>query len=300
MERARTRVPSRRTILATAALALAGRCPARDLGRPEMVTSHGGTGRPITIPAGKPWPPTVPVGLGAYEHWALWPRQRIGVRAYMRSTRDPDGLNRTADAERISPPSSSPMTFWCSAIGASSRRERESFCRLRQQPLLMEGPMGQHRNRCGIATAFIFSPLLSSASLAADAGLITRASSHGARETVDRFENAVKSKGWIVFSEIDHAGAAKQVGIDMKPRTVILFGNPKIGTAPMQKAATLAIDNPPKALVWEDEGGKVWLTYNSAEYIGQGIYPRHGVSMPPEAIKDIEQLLTDVSDAATK
>jgi uncharacterized protein (DUF302 family) len=48
----------------------------------------------------------------------------------------------------------------------------------------------------------------------------------------------------------------------MKPRTVVLFGNPKLGTAPMQKSGTLAIDNPPKALVWEDDNGKVWLTYN--------------------------------------
>jgi hypothetical protein len=53
----------------------------------------------------------------------------------------------------------------------------------------------------------------------------------------------------------------------MKPSTVILFGTPKIGTAPMQKAATLAIDNPPKALVWEDDNGKVWLSYNSGEYL---------------------------------
>lgn len=161
--------------------------------------------------------------------------------------------------------------------------------------------MGQSRNLCGVATALVLaSPLLSSATLGADAGLITKASDYGAKETAERFETAVRSKGWIVFSEIDHAAAAKQAGIDMKPRTVILFGNPRIGTGPMQKAATLAIDNPPKALVWEDDAGKVWLTYNSGEYIGERIYPRHGLSMPPEAIKNIEQLLTEVSDQATK
>ncbi len=86
----------------------------------------------------------------------------------------------------------------------------------------------------------------------------------------------------------------------MKPRTVILFGTPKIGTAPMQKAATLAIDNPPKALVWEDDNGKVWLSYNSGEYLKAQVYTRHGLTMPPEAVRAIEQLLTDVSDQATK
>ena len=56
------------------------------------------------------------------------------------------------------------------------------------------------------------------AASAAEAGLTTKMSSHSAKETVERFESAVKAKGWIVFTEIDHAGAAKQVGLDMKPR----------------------------------------------------------------------------------
>jgi len=161
--------------------------------------------------------------------------------------------------------------------------------------------MKQYRNLCGLAAALLLAASLFAApAVAEDSGLVTKASKYGAKETIQRFEKAVQSKGWIVFSEIDHAGAAKQFGIEMKTRTVVLFGNPRIGTAPMQKAATLAIDNPPKALVWEDDDGKVWLTYNSGEYIGSRIYPRHRLSMPPEAVKNIEQFLTGVSDQATK
>ena len=136
--------------------------------------------------------------------------------------------------------------------------------------------------------------------LSAEVGLITKPSNHSVQETAQRFENAIRSKGWVVFTEIDHAAAARQVGLDMYPRTVIMFGNPKLGTAPMQKAATLAIDNPPKALVWQDDQQKVWLTYNSAEYLGLYIYPRHGLSLPPESIKNFEQLLTEVSHQATE
>src|SRR5262249_36597858 len=128
---------------------------------------------------------------------------------------------------------------------------------------------------------------------AAEAGLITKPSNHSVQETARRFENAVGSNGWVVFTEIDHAAAAKGAGLDLKPRTVIIFGNPKVGTAPMQKAATLAIDNPLKALVWQDDQDKVWFTYNSAEYLGSYIYPRHGLSLPPEAIKNLEQLLSE-------
>ena len=136
--------------------------------------------------------------------------------------------------------------------------------------------------------------------LSAEPGLITKPSNYSVQDTVRRFEDAVKSKGWVVFTEIDHAAAAKGVGLDMKPRTVIIFGNPKAGTAPMQKSATLAIDNPPKVLVWQDDQDKVWLTFNSGEYLGSHIYPRHGLSMPAEAIKNLEQLFTEISNQATQ
>jgi uncharacterized protein (DUF302 family) len=91
---------------------------------------------------------------------------------------------------------------------------------------------------------------------AADDGLITKPSRYSAKETVARFEAAVKEReaaGATVFTEIDHAAAAKKFGLDMRPRTVIVFGNPKVGTPALVKTPLLAIDVPPKALVWEDE-----------------------------------------------
>jgi uncharacterized protein (DUF302 family) len=137
---------------------------------------------------------------------------------------------------------------------------------------------------------------------AADSGLITKQSRYSVRETIDRFEAAVKAKeanGFMVFTEIDHAAAAKKFGLDMRPRTVIVFGNPKFGTPVMQKTPTLAIDVPPKALVWQDDDGKVWLTYNSAEYLGKTIYARHGLPDPPST-PALAKALEEFSDYATK
>jgi len=148
-----------------------------------------------------------------------------------------------------------------------------------------------------VTLALIWQPLTAGGT---DQGLVTKRSNHSVPETVERFENAIKAKGFMVFSEVDHAGAATKFGLDLRPRTVIIFGNPKLGTAPMQKFPTLAIDVPPKALVWQDDQGNVWLTYNSAEYLGATIYPRHGLLMPPEARLALEQLLSEVSDQATK
>jgi uncharacterized protein (DUF302 family) len=137
----------------------------------------------------------------------------------------------------------------------------------------------------------------------ADSGLITKPSKYTVQETVEKFEAAVRSKaagGWIVFSRIDHAAAAKDAGLDMRARTVIIFGNPKAGTPPMTKSATLAIDLPMKALVWQDDENKVWLTYNSSEYSAKEIYPRHGLAVPEQAAQALATFLADVSDRSTQ
>jgi uncharacterized protein (DUF302 family) len=68
----------------------------------------------------------------------------------------------------------------------------------------------------------------------------------------------------------------------------------------MQKVASLAIDVPLKALVWEDDQGKVWLTYNSAEYLQNVIYPRHGLPANPEAAKRTESVLAGFAEKSTQ
>jgi uncharacterized protein (DUF302 family) len=151
------------------------------------------------------------------------------------------------------------------------------------------------------ATAFLcLAPQLG---FPADSGLITKESKHSISETVQRFEAAVNAKsanGWMVFTEIDHATAAEKSGLKLLPRTVIVYGNPKVGTSNMQKVPTLAIDVPLKALVWQDDQGKVWLTYNSAEYLQSYVYPRHGLQSNPDATKATETVLADIAQQATE
>ena len=145
--------------------------------------------------------------------------------------------------------------------------------------------------------------VISSSQALADGGLITKPSRYSVQETIERFEATIKSKaaaGWAIFSRIDHAAAARDAGLEMRPRTVIVFGNPKAGTPQMTKSATLAIDLPMKALVWQDDQDKVWLTYNSSQYGAAEIYPRHGLAVPDEAAKMLENFLADVSDRSTQ
>ena|ERR1700719_3593574 len=112
-------------------------------------------------------------------------------------------------------------------------------------------------------------------------GLLQIASKYPVDETVKRLEAVLAEKGVKVFALIDHSGEAEKVGMKMRPTKLLIFGNPKGGTPLMVAAPSLAIDLPLKALVAEDESGKVWISYNSPEYLQQ----RHGV--PEELIKNI-------------
>ena len=84
-----------------------------------------------------------------------------------------------------------------------------------------------------------------------------------------------------IFALIDHSGEAEKAGMRMRNTKLLIFGNPKAGTPLMLAAPTAALDLPLKILVWEDAAGKVWLTYNSVEFIRQ----RH--SLTPDLAANI-------------
>lgn len=92
-------------------------------------------------------------------------------------------------------------------------------------------------------------------------------------ETVARIERAVTAAGMKVFARIDQAAEARAAGLSMRPAVVMLFGSPKAGTPLMVARPTVAIDLPLKALVWEDDRGQAWLTYNTPELLVR----RHGL-----------------------
>ena len=105
------------------------------------------------------------------------------------------------------------------------------------------------------------------------AGLTTLPSAHGAKETMDRLEAAIRAKGMVVFARIDHAAGAAEVGLPLRPTELLIFGHAKAGTPLMQAVQAIGIDLPLKALVHEDEAGKVWLSYNQPSWLAG----RHGL-----------------------
>lgn len=112
-------------------------------------------------------------------------------------------------------------------------------------------------------------------------GMIDVPSPYSVPDTLSRLESILKEKGLTIFARLDHSGEAEKAGLQMRPTQLLIFGSPKGGTPLMVATPSVAIDLPLKALVWEDERGKVRISYNAPEYLQQ----RHG--FPIDLLKNI-------------
>ena len=107
----------------------------------------------------------------------------------------------------------------------------------------------------------------------ADSTVITKPSRYSVSETIDRIGKAVTDNGMRLFARINHAEEARKAGLAMLPMELLIFGNPKGGTALMVERPTVGIDLPMKALAWEDQAGRVWLSHNTPRLL----HIRHGL-----------------------
>lgn len=87
---------------------------------------------------------------------------------------------------------------------------------------------------------------------------IVKQSPHDVKTTTERLVAVIKKAGATLFAVIDHQEGAKKAGLEMNEATVVLFGNPKIGTPIMNANPRAALDLPIKVLIWS-EGGKTMI-----------------------------------------
>lgn len=125
-----------------------------------------------------------------------------------------------------------------------------------------------------------------------DNGIVSAPSSHSVDQTVEKLKAMLRAKGVALFALVDHSGEAAKVGMTMPPTKLLVFGNPKAGTPLMLAAPSSAIDLPLKILVWEDGQGKVWISFNSPQYLQK----RHG--LPQELMPNIAVVETLAAKAA--
>jgi uncharacterized protein (DUF302 family) len=123
-------------------------------------------------------------------------------------------------------------------------------------------------------------------------GLVNEQSNHSFDQTVEKLKQILQAKGITLFVLVDHSGEAEKVGMKMRPTKLLIFGSPKAGTPLMLAAPSVAIDLPLKILVWENADGKVWVTYNSPEFLRE----RHG--FPSNLLQNIAVIETLTIKAA--
>ncbi|MGM0546530.1 MAG: DUF302 domain-containing protein [Bacteroidota bacterium] len=140
---------------------------------------------------------------------------------------------------------------------------------------------------------FVFLGITTTQTIAQD-GIEIIQSEQSVEETTDRFEKVLKDNGLNIFEKVNHQEGATSVNMDLPPTTVLIFGNPKLGTPLMQCAPTTAIDLPQKMLIWEDEDGQVNVGYNSPDYLKK----RHNIEGCDQELQKISGALKKFAQAA--
>lgn len=95
----------------------------------------------------------------------------------------------------------------------------------------------------------------------ADPGLITLDATLSHDELVANAEGLIETKGLTLFTKIEHHKGAESIGEELNPTTLLIFGNPKVGTSFMQEDQLFGYALPMKYLIWEDDEGNAHLSY---------------------------------------
>lgn len=133
------------------------------------------------------------------------------------------------------------------------------------------------------------------AATATAADLVETASPHSVARTVANFEAAVARAGAKVFATVDHAAGARSIGEALPETTLIMFGNPQIGTPVIAAQRSAGLDLPLRVLVWDD-GGQTRVAYEPPEQM----FERHGVTGADGTLAKMKGALAKLTAAAVK
>jgi len=149
------------------------------------------------------------------------------------------------------------------------------------------------RNICSVVLlAFALMLLPSKAARAAsDDGIVRIKSAYSMPETIKRIKKDVADKGIMFFNEIDQSKLAADAGVTLRPSTLIVFGNPPLGTLFLTSNPSAGLDWPVRVLVYQDEKGDVWVNYTDFMWIAH----RHGIMARDDAFKKASEVITSIT-----
>lgn len=124
-------------------------------------------------------------------------------------------------------------------------------------------------------------------------GITQLPSRYSVADTISRLESLLSQKGIKIFARIDQRREAQAVGLDLRPTELLIFGNPKAGTALMQQSLTAALDLPLKVAAVEEAPGRVWVLFDDPQFLRE----RH--ALPEESMKvlgSVAQLVKTIQE----
>jgi uncharacterized protein (DUF302 family) len=141
----------------------------------------------------------------------------------------------------------------------------------------------------------IASALTVSWAAAGEDGIIKVKSAYPLAETITKLKAEIAGKGIKFFDEIDQAKLAGDAGIKLQPSTLLVFGNPPLGTQFITAKPDAGLDWPVRLLVFENERGEVWLAYTDFAWIAR----RHGINSRDAQFKMATKVIASITSSVT-
>jgi uncharacterized protein (DUF302 family) len=127
-------------------------------------------------------------------------------------------------------------------------------------------------------------------------GVVRLKSAYPFDETLDRVKQDIAAKGIMFFFAVDQAKLASAAGIKLRPSTLLVFGNPALGSQFITSNPDAGIDWPVRLLVSEDETGAVWTVYNDFQYLAR----RHDIKDRDAAFQKASEVITSITSSVAK
>jgi uncharacterized protein (DUF302 family) len=145
----------------------------------------------------------------------------------------------------------------------------------------------------GVAAATVaVTPMIEASAKTSD-GVVRVKSVYGFAETIERLKKDIAAKGIKFFSQIDQATLAAEAGIKLNPSTLLVFGNPPLGTQFMTSNPNAGLDWPVRLLVIQDNAGAVWTVYTDFAWIAA----RHGIVNRADQFKMASMVIASITSS---
>ena len=127
--------------------------------------------------------------------------------------------------------------------------------------------------KLSLLTLFLVVSLASAVRADSDDGIVRVKSAVPMAEAITRIKADIAGKGIKFFSEIDQSKLAADAGIKLRPSTLLVFGNPPLGTQFITSNPNAGLDWPVRLLLTQDENGDVWAVWTDFGWIAR----RHNI-----------------------